>query len=123
MRGRCVLTYHWRGHFFGALGIKYTTLGCPELSRPTVPSACGQDFPFSFLASICCVVTVVEQAVNSSVTRSPDSSGNTVYSQGLECTNTGIVGSNREQTKFGECLLPFGSEYFVIPPAVQECKG
>jgi hypothetical protein len=23
----------------------------------------------------------------------------------------------------GECLLPFGSESFVIPPAVQECKG
>jgi hypothetical protein len=22
-----------------------------------------------------------------------------------------------------ECLLPFGSESFVIPPAVQECKG
>jgi hypothetical protein len=22
-----------------------------------------------------------------------------------------------------ECLLPFGSEPFVIPPAVQECKG
>jgi hypothetical protein len=25
--------------------------------------------------------------------------------------------------KFRECLLPFGSESFVIPPAVQECKG
>jgi hypothetical protein len=31
--------------------------------------------------------------------------------------------SCRFQTKFGECLLPFGSESFVIPPAVQECKG
>jgi hypothetical protein len=28
-----------------------------------------------------------------------------------------------KQTKFRECLLPFGSESFVIPPAVQECKG
>jgi hypothetical protein len=27
-----------------------------------------------------------------------------------------------EQTKFRECLLPFGSESFVIPPAVQECS-
>jgi hypothetical protein len=23
-----------------------------------------------------------------------------------------------EQTKFGECLLPFGPESFVVPPAV-----
>jgi hypothetical protein len=29
----------------------------------------------------------------------------------------------REETKFWECLLSFGSEYFVIPRAVQECKG
>jgi hypothetical protein len=29
----------------------------------------------------------------------------------------------KSQTKFGECLLPFGSESFVILPAVQECKG
>jgi hypothetical protein len=28
-----------------------------------------------------------------------------------------------QQTKFRECLLPFGSESFVIPPAVQERKG
>jgi hypothetical protein len=30
---------------------------------------------------------------------------------------------HEEQTKFREFLLPFGSESFVIPPAVQECKG
>jgi hypothetical protein len=30
---------------------------------------------------------------------------------------------HEEQTNFGECLLPFGSESYVIPPAVQECKG
>jgi hypothetical protein len=30
--------------------------------------------------------------------------------------------SNQEQTKFGECLLPFGSESFVIPPAVSNVK-
>jgi glycerol-3-phosphate O-acyltransferase len=29
----------------------------------------------------------------------------------------------KSKTKFRECLLPFGSESFVIPPAVQECKG
>jgi hypothetical protein len=28
-----------------------------------------------------------------------------------------------EEIKSRECLLPFGSESFVIPPAVQECKG
>jgi hypothetical protein len=27
------------------------------------------------------------------------------------------------QKKFGECLLPFGSEYFVLLPTVQECKS
>jgi hypothetical protein len=30
---------------------------------------------------------------------------------------------DQEQTKFRECLLTFGSESFVILPAVQECKG
>jgi hypothetical protein len=34
-----------------------------------------------------------------------------------------LVIMSQEQTKFGECLLLFGSETFVIPPAVQECKG
>jgi hypothetical protein len=29
----------------------------------------------------------------------------------------------QEETKFGECLLPFAPESFVFPPAVQECKG
>jgi hypothetical protein len=29
----------------------------------------------------------------------------------------------KSRLKFGECLLPFSSESFVIPPAVQECKG
>jgi hypothetical protein len=27
-----------------------------------------------------------------------------------------------EQTKFGECLLPFGSESSVLPPVVYELK-
>jgi hypothetical protein len=33
------------------------------------------------------------------------------------------VAKFKYQTKFRECLLPFGSESFVITPAVQECKG
>jgi hypothetical protein len=28
-----------------------------------------------------------------------------------------------QNCKFRECLLPFGSESSVIPPAVQECKS
>jgi hypothetical protein len=28
----------------------------------------------------------------------------------------------KEQTKFGECFLPFSSESFIIPSAVQKCK-
>jgi hypothetical protein len=44
------------------------------------------------------------------------------------CDKVNIFGNNtnrsklyswrdQEQTKFGECLLPFGSEYFIISPA------
>jgi hypothetical protein len=35
------------------------------------------------------------------------------------------IATNTKQlyySKFGEFLLPFGSETLVIPPAVQECK-
>jgi hypothetical protein len=31
---------------------------------------------------------------------------------------TTLTDPNCKQTKFGECLLPFGSESFVFPPAV-----
>jgi hypothetical protein len=31
---------------------------------------------------------------------------------------TTLTDSNCKQIKFGECLLPFGSESFVFPPAV-----
>jgi hypothetical protein len=42
---------------------------------------------------------------------------------GITLTDQNCIHEEIEQTKFGECLLPFGSESFVIPPAVQECKG
>jgi hypothetical protein len=34
-----------------------------------------------------------------------------------------IHGEIKSRLNSGECLLSFGSESFVIPPAVQECKG
>jgi NADH:ubiquinone oxidoreductase subunit 5 (subunit L)/multisubunit Na+/H+ antiporter MnhA subunit len=49
------------------------------------------------------------------------SNGSNIWEHHLEIK---IVFMKRSTlTEFGECLLPFGPECFVIPPAVQECKG
>jgi hypothetical protein len=42
---------------------------------------------------------------------------------GTTPTDQNCIHEDEEQTELGECLLPFDSECFVIPPAVRKCKG
>jgi hypothetical protein len=42
---------------------------------------------------------------------------------GTTLTDQDCIHEEIKSRQFWECLLPFGSESFVISPAVQECKG